>query len=73
MSEQDPAEGGEPAEPEEPKIILTEADITAGLSQLYRIPSKFLIYRYYRLFRWAIIRFFYIDGGGKRPTNSKLN
>lgn len=41
MSEQDPVEEGEPAEPEEPKIILTEADIKAGLTNLYRIPSKY--------------------------------
>jgi len=39
MSEQDPVEE-EPVEPEEPKIILTEADIKAGLTNLYRIPSK---------------------------------
>ena len=45
MSEQDPAEG-EPAEPEEPKIILTQADITAGLSNLYRVPSKFISYHF---------------------------
>ena len=38
MSEQDPAEG-EPAEPEEPKIILTEADIKGGLTNLYRVPN----------------------------------
>ena len=41
MSDQDPAEG-EAAEPEEPKIILTEADIKGGLANLYRVPSKYI-------------------------------
>jgi hypothetical protein len=45
MSDQDPAEG-EAAEPEEPKIILTEADIKGGLTNLYRVPSKYLLLSY---------------------------
>jgi hypothetical protein len=42
MSEQDPADG-DAAEPEEPKIILTEADIKGGLTNLYRVPSKYFL------------------------------
>lgn len=34
-------EGAEEVQ-EEPKIILTEADIKGGLTNLYRVPSKFI-------------------------------
>lgn len=72
MSEQDPVEvEGEPAEPEEPKIILTEADIKAGLTNLYRIPSKSFSLTLISFSRRLFICLRHPDRRGERPPNSK--